>query len=153
LNANGILGGYATVAGADWAVNSTGAGDGPVLAYTAYQTSTTPSSWAATDNVSLSGNPSANVPGKMIDSLRLTGASTVTIDSGATLTNFSGGVLVTGSGATTIAGADAAATLVGAPNADLVVHQYSTADCTISAVIGNYTNATRVTKSGPGKLI
>ncbi|MCY2924798.1 MAG: autotransporter-associated beta strand repeat-containing protein, partial [Planctomycetota bacterium] len=36
-NVNGILGGgYATLAGADWAVNSTGAGDGPITAYTAY---------------------------------------------------------------------------------------------------------------------
>ncbi len=36
LNVHGILGGYATVAGADWAINSTGAGDGPITAYTGY---------------------------------------------------------------------------------------------------------------------
>lgn len=35
-NTNGILGGYATVAGADWAVNSTGGADGPISAYTGY---------------------------------------------------------------------------------------------------------------------
>ena len=34
LNVNGILGGYATVGGADWAINSTGAGDGAITAYT-----------------------------------------------------------------------------------------------------------------------
>lgn len=36
LNVNGILGGYATVGGADWAINSTAAADGPITAYTGY---------------------------------------------------------------------------------------------------------------------
>jgi fibronectin-binding autotransporter adhesin len=152
-NVNGILGGYATLGAADWAVNSTGGADGPITAYTAYQTATAPASWAAADNVTLAGNPSANVPSKAINSLRLTAASAVTIDTGATLTNSSGGVLVTGSGATSIVGADSTAGIVGGNSADLIVHQNSSADCTISAVIGDNTAATRLTKSGPGKLI
>jgi fibronectin-binding autotransporter adhesin len=152
-NLNGILGGYATVAASDWAVNSTGGADGPIAAYTAYQTSTTPTSWVPTDNVSLAGNPTLNVPGQTINSLRLTAASTVTVATGSTLTNASGGLLVTGSGATAIVGGDSLSALAGGNGTDLAVHQYSSADCTISAVIANNTSATRLTKSGPGKLI
>jgi fibronectin-binding autotransporter adhesin len=152
-NVNGILGGYATLAGTDWAINSTGGADGTITAYSGYQTATAPGSWAATDNVTLAGNPSANVPATTINSLRLTGASTVTIDAGATLTNSSGGLLITGSSATSIASGGAGATLVGANGSDLIVQQYSGSDATISAVIGNNTSATRLTKTGPGKLI
>jgi len=58
-NTNGILGPWATVAGSDWAVNSTGAGDGPVTAYTGYtdidaRGSTLPDAAAA--NVRISGD-------------------------------------------------------------------------------------------------
>ena len=35
-NTNGILGAWATVAGTDWAMNSTNAADGPITAYSAY---------------------------------------------------------------------------------------------------------------------
>ena len=152
---NGILGGWATVGGADWATTNgvSLTGDAPIVGCTAYQTATAPGTWAAADNVSLAGSPSGNVPTTTINSLKLSGASTVTIDTGATLTNVSGGVLVTGSGATTIAGADATAKIVGAASTDLIVHQYSSADCTISAVIGDNTGVTRLTKSGPGRLV
>jgi len=36
LNVNGILGGHATVGGTDWAINSTGTGDGAITAYSSY---------------------------------------------------------------------------------------------------------------------
>jgi autotransporter-associated beta strand protein len=36
LNTNGILGGWATVGGSDWAMNSTNLPDGPITAYTGY---------------------------------------------------------------------------------------------------------------------
>jgi autotransporter-associated beta strand protein len=152
-NVNGILGGYATVAGSDWAMNSTGASDGPILAYTSYQTATDPSLWGATDNVSLSGNPASAVATMTINSLRVAGAATVQIASGNTLTLASGGLLVTGTGAVTIAPQSGSATLVGRPSGDLVVHQYSSSDLTISATIANNGGATALAKSGPGRLV
>ncbi|MCX8090150.1 MAG: autotransporter-associated beta strand repeat-containing protein [Verrucomicrobiae bacterium] len=152
-NVNGILGGYATVGGANWAMNSTGGADGPITAYSAYQTATDPTVWATTDNVSLAGNPDSPVGNQTINSLRLTAASTVQIGSGNTLTLGSGGLLVTGSGATTIAPDSGTATLIGRASTDLVIHQYSSADLTISATIANNTGATALTKSGPGRLI
>ena len=79
----------------------------------------------ATNNVSLSGSTSPDVgDGTNINSLRLTAASTVTLD--GTLTLTSGGLLVTGSGATVITGG----TLKGASGADLIVQQYGSADLT-----------------------
>lgn len=152
-NVNGILGGYATVGGANWAMNSTGGADGPITAYSAYQTATDPTTWATTDNVSLAGDPDSPVGNQTINSLRLTGAATVQIGSGNTLTLGSGGLLVTGSSATTIAPDSGTATLIGRASTDLVVHQYSSADLTISATIANNTGATALTKTGPGRLI
>ncbi len=153
LNVNGILGGYATVGGSDWAMNSTGGADGAITAYSSYTTDTAPGTWAATENINLTANPASIAANTTINSLRLAGASAVTIDSGMALTIASGGVLATGSSATSIAPASGTATLMGANTLDLVVQQYSSADMTISATIANNTGATRLTKSGPGKLI
>ena len=143
-NVNGILGGYATYNGTDWAVGT------PIapLAAASYQASTDPTTWGATSNVTLNASTSPNVPdGTSINSLRLTAASTVTLDGALTLT--SGGLLVTGSGATAIAGG----TLKGASGADLIVQQYAGADLTISSTLADNGAATSLTKSGPGKLI
>jgi autotransporter-associated beta strand protein len=141
-NNNGILGGWATYAGADWLVGTTFA------AYSGYQTSTDPTTWAATDNVSLSGDPSSNVPDlTTINTLKLSGASTVTLNGGLTLAG--GGLLVTGSGANAIA----SGSLLGASGQDLVVIQNSTGDLTISSALADNGGATALTKSGPGKLI
>ena len=41
----------------------------------------------------------------------------------------------------------------GASGADLVVHQYASADLTISSTLADNGAATSLTKSGPGKLI
>jgi autotransporter-associated beta strand protein len=90
-NTNGILGGWATVAGTNWASSATGAADTAITAYTAYQTSATIGNWATTDNISLTGNPSANLGNRTINSLRLTGTSTVTMTKNRTLTLSSGG--------------------------------------------------------------
>lgn len=53
-NVHGILGGYATVGGADWAINSTGAADGAIGVYTGY------TDIAATGST-ISDNAAANV--------------------------------------------------------------------------------------------
>jgi autotransporter-associated beta strand protein len=149
---NGILGGYATLAKTDWAHSGAAAADTAITAYSSYKNDSSPANWLTTDNVTLSANPSSNVGNQSINSLRLTDAATVTIGSGNTLTLTSGGLLVTGGGDTVIAGADATAKLAGANTSDLIVHQHSGADCTISAVIANNTSTTRLTKSGTGTL-
>jgi autotransporter-associated beta strand protein len=143
-NVNGIQGGWGTFSNADWLVGTT------LAPYTAYTTSIDPSTWLATNNVSLSGSPSPNVTTTTINSLRLTGASTVTLnDSSQVLTLSSGGLLVTGSGATTITGG----TLKGASAADLIVIQNSSADLTLNSALADNGTASSLTKSGPGKLI
>ena len=143
-NVNGILGGWATYSGADWAAGS------PIapLAASGYTNTTDPTLWLPTNNVSLSANPSADVgDGTNINSLRLTAASTVTLD--GTLTLTSGGLLVTGNGATAITGG----TLLGASGKDLIVHQYGNADLNISSTLADNTSGSSLTKSGTGKLI
>lgn len=146
---NGILNGYATLWENDWVVPvDTGAGS---VAYAAYQTSTTPTAWGATDNVSLAASPSASLNDTVINSLRLSGAATVAINSGQTLTLTSGGLLVPASagGAPTITGG----TLKGAPNADLIVLENNFANAlTIGSVIADNTGPCALTKSGQGKL-
>jgi autotransporter-associated beta strand protein len=142
VNVNGILGGWATWAGSDWLSGTT------LAAYSAYTTSPDPTTWAAANNVSLAGNPLANLDDTTINSLRLTAAATLTLNSGMTLTLASGGLLITGSGATAIAGG----TLKGAAGADLVVLQNSSADLAISSDLADNTTATSLTKSGRGLL-
>jgi autotransporter-associated beta strand protein len=141
-NVNGILGGYATYAAGDWAVGTT------IVPYAAYTTSTDPTTWAAANNVSLTGNPIADVPASTtINTLKLGGASALTLD--GTLTLAAGGLLVTGSGANSISGN----TLEGASGADLIVHQYSSGSLTISSTLADNGGPTALTKSGAGKLI
>jgi len=143
-NAGGILGGWATWNASDWARGTTLA----AIAAGAYQANTTPANWGANSNVTLNASTASNVgDGTNINSLRLTAASTVTLD--GTLTITSGGLLVTGNGATAITGG----TLKGASGADLIVHQYATADLTISSTLADNGAATSLTKSGTGKLI
>jgi autotransporter-associated beta strand protein len=147
-NVNGILGGWATVGGTTWAIDSALDGNSAINGLTTYETSTTIGNWGTTENISIGANPSANLNTISINSLRFTGASTVTINDGQTLTLTSGGILGTGSGAMTITGG----TLRGANIADLVVIQNSPADMTIGSVIANQ-GTTALTKSGTGRLI
>ncbi|MGA9778253.1 MAG: pectinesterase family protein [Verrucomicrobiia bacterium] len=143
-NVNGILGGWATYAGGDWAVGTTIA----PLAASSYQASTDPTTWGTTSNVTLNASTSPNVPdGTSINSLQITAPATVTLAGALTLN--AGGLLVTGSGADSITGG----TLEGASGADLIVHQYSTGDLTISSTLADNSSATALTKSGPGRLI
>jgi autotransporter-associated beta strand protein len=148
-NNNGILGGWATYKAADWAV---GAGSTPflitALAAGSYQADLNPANWGSASNVTLNASTSSNVgDGTNINSLRLTAASTVTLN--GTLTLTSGGLLVTGSDATAITNG----TLKGGSGADLIVHQYASADLTISSTLADNGSASSLTKSGTGKLI
>jgi hypothetical protein len=64
-NNNGILGGWATWFGTDWLVGTA------LAAYSAYTTSSDATTWLAGNNVSLAGNPLANLDDTTINSLRL----------------------------------------------------------------------------------
>ncbi|HEV2692433.1 MAG TPA: pectinesterase family protein, partial [Verrucomicrobiae bacterium] len=144
-NVNGIVGGWNTFNLTDW---SAGTGTWAALAAGSYTVSVDPTTWVAANNVSLAANNSPNVPDlKVINSLRLTAASTVTLTGSLTLS--SGGLLVTGSGATAITGG----TLLGASGQDLIVHQNASADLTVSSILADNGTATSLTKDGTGKLI
>jgi autotransporter-associated beta strand protein len=142
-NVNGILGGYATFAGADWALGTTIAS-----AAANYLTSTDPATWTATTNVNLTANPIASLDDKTVYSLRLANGASVTVNPAKTLTIASGGLLVAGNAASTITGG----ALKGPAGADLIVHQYSSADCTIASDLAD-NGSSSLTKAGGGKLI
>ena len=140
-NVNGILGGWATFSDSDWAVGS------PIAAYSAYTTSTDPTTWAPNNNVSLGASAVEIGAGTNINSLRLTDNAALTLDGNLTL--VSGGLLVTGAAAPTITGG----TLLGGSGADLIVQQFSSGNLTITSALTDNGAATSLTKSGPGKLI
>jgi autotransporter-associated beta strand protein len=145
-NAGGIIGGHATVAGANWAVSAAAAADTPITALAVYNAN----SFNGTDNTDITSD---QAPGTFtINSLRYNTAAPTTLTLTGTNTISSGGILVTstvGSNATTISGG----TLQGASGADLIIHQYNTASpLTISSAIVDNGMATGLTKVGPGAL-
>ncbi|MBC7785668.1 MAG: autotransporter-associated beta strand repeat-containing protein [Burkholderiales bacterium] len=148
-SANGILGGYATVNGADFAMSvNTLAADTPITAYSAYQTGAD-SGWLATDNVAITaGGPLTGT--RVINTLKATSTG---LDIGAanTLTLNAGGLLHTGSGNNAISNG----TLKGgqAGTSELIVHQHGSGTLEISSVIANGNGASQLTKAGDGTLI
>jgi autotransporter-associated beta strand protein len=145
---NGIIGGWATVGGTDWATY-TSSGTPSVGALASYSAN----GFAANANsdITSSQGPSANIN---INSLRFNTAAAVTLTlSGSANVIQSGGILVTptvANNASTITGG----TLEGANGNDLVVIQNNTANTlTIGSIIANNTSATALTKSGAGQLI
>jgi autotransporter-associated beta strand protein len=75
LNVNGILGGYATVAGADWAVNSTGAGDGAIAVCTGYT------------DIAATGSTIANGPGSNVRLNSAGSGGSIALESSTTTIN------------------------------------------------------------------
>ena len=141
---NGILGGYATVGGADWAV---GGGNITALPLASYGSFAIAGTGTARNILQTDG---ASVTGTTVNSLKITTTTTgqqLTISSGA-LALSTGGLLFTGSNDYTITGGTLQAT---SSTTDLIVQQYATGVLTISSVIGGGTNA--LTKAGPGTLI
>jgi len=149
-NTNGILGGWATVGGTDWAANSTNAAGGSIAALPAggYIND----SWSTGNDTTVTATgivPAASTT----NSLRFNaaGATTLTLSGVNTLT--SGGILVTsavGSATTTITGG----TIEGAAGADLILNQYNTGGTlTIASVIADNTSATALTQAGPGTVV
>lgn len=93
-----ILGGGFVVNGSDWASynSSFGVGGLSTTGYAGYSPDLITSAVAA-DNISMSTTPAANLNNTTINSLRVTGTSAVTFNSGQGLTLTSGGLLINGS--------------------------------------------------------
>lgn len=147
-SSNGILGGWATVGGSDWAKSvDAGAADTAITAYTGYTNDT----WAAANNVTVTTN-STQGSGSTANSLRFHAAAANTVSLAGTNVLTTGGIMVTstvGNNLSKITGGS----LAGAASRDLVIHQNNTANgLTIESVIANNTGATGLTKSGSGVL-
>lgn len=142
--ANGILSGWATIAGASWVALS---GNNLV----AYSGGT-----AVNSNTSLSSNTNYDVTGSFTasgaaNSLRfLNGSAATTLTLSGTVPIASGGILLPSS--VPVADTISGGTLEGASGADLVVIQNSSQPLTIASTIADNGSATGLTKSGAGAL-
>jgi autotransporter-associated beta strand protein len=146
-NTNGIIGGFATVGRSSWATSGD-AGTNSITAYVHTPDEQGASAFdAATNNVDLNGTNSTPAADRTVNSLRLANGGILTLQGTNVLS--SGGILASGNTAASITGG----TLEGAPSADLIINQFSSADLTIASTISDNTNATALTKSGPGTLI
>ncbi|HEX3627882.1 MAG TPA: autotransporter-associated beta strand repeat-containing protein [Verrucomicrobiae bacterium] len=164
-NINGILGGYATVGGANWAVNSTGGANGPITAYSGY-------TFIPATGGSIANNAAANLEmnsaggggsitiasGTTVINTLLQGtttAATIDTSSGTLCLGPIGGVLIPagmqsltfgvspGSGTLTAGGA------VGTPG-ELVFINNSANNLVVNSVIADNGGSVSVTKSGSG---
>ena len=166
-NVNGLLGGgYATIAGANWAINSTGAGDGAVTAYASYTDIAASGSTiadAAATNVRLNsagggGNIALGAATTTVNTLlqNTTTAATVDTSTGILRLGAIGGVLVPSTAqALTIGTAANSGTLTagGAANTlgEIVVINNSANPVTVNSVIAdNGTGGVSFTKAGSG---
>lgn len=130
-NNSGILGGWATLNKLDWAMNSTGGGDGPITAFTTY----TNNGLGAGVNSNVTTAGIAVAADDNVHTLRFNdgaGNSTVSIAAGATLTVDTGGILVTSNVGANTARIDGALGFINAGGTaqasnDLIIHQYNTA--------------------------
>jgi fibronectin-binding autotransporter adhesin len=143
---NGILGGYATVSGANWAA-STGT-DGYITAYTAYTGGNLGSlATNATLNISPSGAQTAVTTADAFYTLNLTGSEGVTMSGTGALALAGGGLIGNTSGA--ISGGSLAGSSGTAAELIVITPQ----NLTIGSVIVNNSGATALTKAGAATLI
>ena len=167
-NTNGILGGWATVGGTDWAANATDADNGSIVAYTGYtdvdaQGGSITS--AATSNVRInapgSSGPITLAAGTTdINTLLQATATAATIDTAGKSLRLgaAGGILVpAGSASVTIGSAAGDGTLTAGGAADTaggltVTTQTGTAATVNAAITNNGTGIVSLAKSGPGTL-
>ena len=172
-NTNGILGGWATIAGTDWAMNLTNAGSGSVSAYAGYTTVNSLGGTianTATSNVSLvNGGVSGNVT--LGNTGGVTNVFSLKMDSGASASTIApaagetlrlgavGGILVaTGANSLTIGSVVNQGTLTAGGTAntsgEIVMQQFSTNTLTInSAILDNGTGSVSLTQSGVGTTV
>lgn len=148
-----LLGGYAHV-GSDWvqAATNLGAASPGQYNYTGYSNNAALAVWLPTNNMSVSNSTFADTASATINTLKLTGPSTVTVTAGQTLSIQSGGLLVStlGVGPSVVTGG----TLKGAAGQDLIVLQNLTsAPFTIGSVIADNGTATALTLGGLGGTV
>lgn len=141
--ATGILGGYATVSGTDWAVSAgDGTTAGPITALGTYIND----AWAAGNDTTVTAS-SAPTSASTTNSLRFNAAAATNVTLSGANVITSGGILVTsnvGANLSQITGG----TLASGNATDLIIHQNNTAaGLTISSTIQN-----SITKSGDGLL-
>ncbi|MGV3533931.1 MAG: beta strand repeat-containing protein [Chthoniobacteraceae bacterium] len=141
-NVNGILGGYATVSGTDWATVT----GGNIAAFTGYA----PLSLEATTDTanSLVTTSRVQVGDVTTNSLKISGGAGV-LTGASTLTLSSGGLLYTGAGRTTLGGTGLIAGATA--DSDLRIHTASGILDISSPLIGAGLGG--LTKAGPGTLI
>lgn len=165
-NTNGILGPWATVAGADFAMNSTNAADGPITAYTAYTNVTRLSSGTktiangSTTNVRIvegtgsAANVTLGAATTTINTLNHSasgGTSPATVDTSAGTLAVNGILAASGTGALTIGAAAGSGTLTAATaGGELILHNYSASGVTVNSTIANNTSASSFTQNGTG---
>ena len=148
-SATPFLGGWATVAGTNWAGIAAG---GNIVALTSAGGSYTNDAWSSVNNTTVTQNDS--ISGQTTNSLRFNAAGPTAGGFSTTLsgtnTITSGGILVTaaaGASGATIAGGG---TLTSGNGSDLIVNQFdSSGALTIGAQI---TGGVALTKSGPGAV-
>ncbi|MGB8166722.1 MAG: autotransporter-associated beta strand repeat-containing protein, partial [Chthoniobacteraceae bacterium] len=148
----GIIGGYATVNGVDWATTTGAAAPFTLAPYSAY-TALAANSSDATKNFLLNAGTITTAGAASASTLKLTGASTLTL--GGTMTLAASGVLFDNStGAATIANNGNAMNTLGANNVETIVTINGSTPAnalTISANIGGGTGS--LTKAGAGTLV
>jgi len=119
-NTNGIVGGWLTVAGSDWGVNSTNGVNGPVQAFSGYFLSTSGSLGSTTANTTMGDDTTVGTT--TINSLRFAEEAALSLAGDVTLS--SGGLLVApgvGGNTSTITG-----TIQAPAGVNLVVNQNNT---------------------------
>ena len=143
-NSSGVLGGYATVGGTDWAT-----GGGTIAALGSYDSFASP----GTNKNILQNNSGSVAASVTVNSLKITtstGSQSLAIGASQNLGLSSGGLLFTGTNDYSITGG----TLnTGAVNTDLVVSQNGTGVLTIGSQIVNGGGGASLTKSGSGTLV
>ena len=168
-NVNGILGGYATVGGANWAINSTGGANGPITAYNGYATMPASGSTIANNaiaNVQFNtagggGNVTLSASTTIINTLLQSTTTPVTIDasSGTLCLGAIGGVLIPSGmqsltfGTTVNSGTLTAGGAANTPG-ELVFINNSANNLQVNSVIAdNGTgNSVSITKAGSGAV-
>ena len=160
-NVNGILGGFATVAGADWAINGSGSGLGAISIPALYGSNYATVSSSTNFSPSASGTFGGSTP-NAVNSLRFNASSPVTTTLAAGgLTITTGGILLTshiGANNTVLKGSTSSVSTLSAnsPTNDIIVIQNNPSrTLTLQDVqLGpSSASTTGLTKSGSGTLV
>jgi autotransporter-associated beta strand protein len=153
---NGILGGWATVSGTDFAGYVPGQGIGALgtTGFPAYSTDLLTAGVPA-DNINMTASTTAGITTRTVNSLRINGTAALTADlndNNQILTIGTGGLLVSDTAAVTIAGGQLTAGTA-ANTAGSLYHYQNTGTLTInSQIVNNGSGPVTLVHSGPGAL-